>query len=85
MTSPYVTGRPLGREDLSAFYPEWAAPASGFEAEKQGCLDRSAALARDRRRQTWIGLARRIAQLWTGLRQQARPRRRLVRRTPVHR
>ena len=85
MTSPCVTGRPLGREDLSAFYPEWAAPASGFEAEKQGCLDRSAELARDRRRQSWIGLARRMARLWAGLRQQTRLRLLLVRRAPAHR
>ena len=75
MTSPFVTGRPTRPEDLSAFYPEGAEPASGIALEKQMCRDRSAELVRDRRRQHRAAAVRRIAGAWISLLEKMRLRR----------
>ena len=83
MTSPLLVGRPTRPEDLSAFYPEWAAPASGIEAEKRMCRERSAELAQDRRRQARAALVARIAGAWVRLRDQTRLHRPVFRRASV--
>ena len=75
MTSPFITGRPTRPEDLSAFYPEWAEPASGIALEKQMCRERSAELVRNRRRQDRAALVRRIAGAWSSLLAKIRLRR----------
>lgn len=84
MTSPYLVGRPARPEDLSAFYPEWAAPASGAEAEKRICRDRCAELARVRRRQARQALLRRMAGAWISLWGKTGLRGPMIGRAPVN-
>ena len=74
MTTPFVPGRPTRPEDLSAFYPEWTAPASGIEAERRSVDERRAEQARIRQQQARAELVRRATRLWTALRQEARLR-----------
>ena len=78
MTSPFFAGRPARPEDLSTFYPEWSAPASGIEAEKRMCLDRSTQLAREKRQRDRAALVRRIADAWVSLWERTRLRRPVI-------
>ncbi len=83
MTTPFVVGRPRGPQDLSAFYPEWAEPASGFELEKQLCRDSTASLADPDRGTGPRRLLQRIRRAWTRLWKQAGPRLPVFRRPTV--
>lgn len=85
MTSPYVPGRPARPADLSAFYPEWAAAPSGIEAERRLIEDCRAERTRIRRRRARTAFTRRVAWIWTALRQEARLRLVPVRRARASR
>ena len=68
MTSPYGLLSPPTPDDLSEFYPEWAAPAYGMEAERRHYQRLAADKVRSRRRQALKELVRRLrrarAALW---------------------
>lgn len=64
MTTPYSSLPPTGPHGLAAFYPEWARPVSGYEAERHLLDEHIAARARTRRRRRHARALWRARRLW---------------------